>query len=86
MEGLDGVRPSAYSDVHMTAREDTKQALWFLLLLLQTIILAISGWSLNRTVETGERVARLEAKIDFLAREQHSTACLPSGDATRPVF
>lgn len=77
----------------MTAKDDTKQVMWFLLILLQTIILALSGWCLSYTVATGERVARLEAKIDILtgggkasvARGENTLASLPIDISSKSV-
>lgn len=63
--GLTGLFRAAIQYL-MTAKDDTKQVMWLLLILLQTIILTLSGWCLSYTVATGERVARLETKIDFL--------------------
>lgn len=68
--GLTGCARAVIQHI-MTTKDDTKQVMWFLLILLQTIILALSGWCLSYTVATGERVARLETKIDFLTNGGH---------------
>jgi len=67
----------------MTSREDTKQAFWFLLLIIQTITLGLAGWNLSRTVESGERIARLEAKIDFLTGNPRVAATVAPKDSSR---